>query len=316
VFPLLSPPAGCAVCGLPSPVVLHVYPVNHNKLRATGQLNVALVGCSRCGIVYAHPRPTEAELAAYYSRPDGWDGRITEDESEALRRVERLRRKHTADLDRLRAVTGLPEPSPGLPLRALDVGCGVGGWLSALRAGGWDTYGIEPGSRAAAIAAREHTLLDGIPADSSFDLVILHHTLEHLRDPAATIRELAAALKPGGIIWISVPNLETLGTHRDLDYMSSDKHVFTFTTESIRSLLALAGIELVASSMDSSWPVQQPGWKRLIGVGVLRDGPLPLPDAPLEPALAAFADYASGCAEPQPRPRPSTLRRLARRLIR
>nr|MBA2297973.1 class I SAM-dependent methyltransferase [Actinomycetota bacterium] len=227
VFPLLSPLPPCPVCGTPSTRALHVYPVNHNKPRATAQLNVALLGCERCGVVCSHPRPSDEALTAYYSRSDGWDDRITEDEAEALRRVRKLRSKHAADLDRLAAVVELPAPGGEPRPRALDFGCGIGGFLSALRDRGWDTFGIEPGRRAAAIAAREHELLETPPGDASLDLVVLHHTLEHLPDPAGSIAALTASLRPGGAIWISVPNLETLGEHRDLDYKASDKHVFT-----------------------------------------------------------------------------------------
>jgi len=313
VFPLLSPAQPCPVCEDPSPSVLHVYPVNHGKPRATSQLNVALLGCASCGIVYSFPRPSAEDLTAYYTRSDGWDDRITEDETEALQRVQKLRSKHAADLDRLAAVVDLPTADDETRPRALDFGCGVGGWLSALSDRGWETYGIEPGRRAAAIAAREHELLYTPPGDSSLDLVVLHHTLEHLPDPAATVADLTASLRPGGAIWISVPNLETLGEHRDLDYMASDKHVFTFTTASLRALLALAGVELVASSMEPSSAVAAPNPKRLICVGVRRGAPLPLPAEPLEPALAALAAYGAGCSEPERRPPPSRLRYLARR---
>ena len=316
VFPLLAPPEPCPVCGVTGQLPLHVFPVNHNKPRATSQLNVALLGCSSCGIVYSFPRPSDEALTAFYSRSDGWDDRITEDEAEAGLRVQKLRAKHAADLDRLGAVVELPEPAGGVRPRALDFGCGIGGWLGALRDRGWETFGIEPGRRAAAIAAREHELLERPPGDASLDLVILHHTLEHLRDPAAAVGDLTASLRPGGAIWISVPNLETLGTHRDLDYMASDKHVCTFTTAAVRSLLALAGVELVAASTEPGWPDSAHNPKRLICVGVRREGPLPLPAGPLEPALAALAAYGAGCPEPEPRPQPSRLRRLARRLRR
>jgi len=122
-------------------------------------------------------------------------------------------------------------------------------------------------------------------------------------------------------MWISVPNLESLGDHRDLKYMASDNHVFTFTSASVGSLLALAGIELVAHSMEPSWPGYRRS-KRLVCVGVRREAPLPLSADPLKPALLALAAYADGHAEstPSPAPRgvrfiPRSLRRLGRQLL-
>ncbi len=40
--------------------------------------------------------------------------------------------------------------------RALDFGCGIGGWLDALAADGWETTGIEPGVSAATAMAARH----------------------------------------------------------------------------------------------------------------------------------------------------------------
>ena len=61
---------------------LHVYPVNHRKPRATSQLNVALLGCARCGIVYSFPRPSDGGAQrVLLALTTGWDDRITEDET-------------------------------------------------------------------------------------------------------------------------------------------------------------------------------------------------------------------------------------------
>jgi SAM-dependent methyltransferase len=47
---------------------------------------------------------------------------------------------------------------------------------------------------------------DGIPG--RFDLVTLYHVLEHLAEPAATVRMLRERLRPGGHLVIEVPNVE------------------------------------------------------------------------------------------------------------
>jgi SAM-dependent methyltransferase len=316
VFPLLAPFGACRLCRTGSLRALHVSPVNHNKARATRQLNVALVGCSHCGVAYGHPLPTEAELAAYYSQAGGWDDRIAIEraEREGAARLHAKQQKHLVDLELLRTLVPLPEPTPGAQRRALDFGCGIGGWLSALKSAGWSTYGVEPGPRAAAIAAREHVLIPEVPRDASFDLAILHHTLEHLADPIRVVSDLSASLRPDGVIWISVPNFDTLGEHQDIDYVTSDKHVFSYTAAALGSLLSLTGFELVAHSNDPTWPGHVSGAKRLVAIGRRAGRPAPLAEAPLDTALSALAAYGATRRFPTRPVPPGPLRRTMRGL--
>jgi SAM-dependent methyltransferase len=314
-LPLLRPIRGCPGCGDGILRPLHVFPVNHNKRRVTRQLNLALIGCERCGLAFSHPAPDAEELASYYGADaDGWDQRIATASDAVAEQLARRTATHRRHLELIRRYVELPDGTAGNRPRALDLGCGIGGWLDALQQEGWETFGIEPGPRAASIAAARHTLLDAIPADGTFDLVVVHHTLEHLEDPGSTLKQLAGALRPGGTIWISVPNLETLGSHRDFVYVAGDKHICSFTSRSLEALLALAGIELVTHS-------EAPGWHdnglvaadRLACIGRRVSGQLDAPADPLEPAIEALLAYGATRPEPQPRPKPSLLRRVVRR---
>jgi SAM-dependent methyltransferase len=77
------------------------------------------------------------------------------------------------------------------PGRALELGCGDGFMLNALRSKGWDVCGTERTDEMARFA-REHFGLTVFVESSShisheqkFDLVILFQVLEHLADPRA-----------------------------------------------------------------------------------------------------------------------------------
>lgn len=96
--------------------------------------------------------------------------------------------------------------------RVLDVGCGNGYLGAILAERGYQVVGIErPGGMSevpAAITVIEADLEQGVPvaARGFYDYVICADILEHLRDPAAILRQLAELLKPGGCLVASLPN--------------------------------------------------------------------------------------------------------------
>ena len=53
-------------------------------------------------------------------------------------------------------------------------------------------------------------------ADDSFDVIFYHHVIEHVSDPAGSLRELARVLCPGGLIYVGTPN-----RHRTVGYLGS-----------------------------------------------------------------------------------------------
>jgi SAM-dependent methyltransferase len=308
-FPLLAPVPDCPGCAGRELRPLHVFPIRHNKRRLTPQVSLALVGCEACGLVFSHPQPTPDEVERYYGGDDGWQARIPSDDAA----IEAARAKR---LGVHRGHLALVERHGGArDGRALDFGCGIGGWLDALAEAGWETYGIEPGPAAAAIAGRSHRMLDAIPEDGGFDLVVVHHVLEHLTGPRETLDRRARALAPGGVLWISVPNLETLPEHRDWTYVANDRHVLSLTSAAISSLAARAGIETVAHSNRPGWGDAEPR-DRLMWIGRRTDAAVPLPEEPLRPALEALAGYARTRRIPAPPPPRPLWRRAARRLVR
>jgi SAM-dependent methyltransferase len=291
IFPLLLDAPPCPVCASDRLRSLHIY--SNAKPTISAVLNFALMGCETCGIVFSHPLPSDDELDAYYSGESGWQHRISVDEAKIQRMLERksaIYAGHLATIDRF---IGQAKGDGGPP-KAFDFGCGIGGWLKALKARGWETYGLEPGERARSIAAREHRMVTAIPDEPQFDLVIMNHALEHLRNPLAVVRALAAATKPGGHIYVSVPDFGGLPEHRDFGYVKSEHHIFSYTSSSLRSLFALAGFEMVAHSSESEWRRFAGDSRvptRLAALGVQAGRELELAPDPLAEALASLRGY-------------------------
>ena len=73
----------------------------------------------------------------------------------------------------------------------------------------------------------------------SFDLVTAHFVLEHVADPLMTLRHIKSVLKPGGRLFMSVPNVVA----NTGDLLVAD-HINHFTPNSLRVALDKAGFEL------------------------------------------------------------------------
>ena len=252
----------------------------------------ALVGCRACGVAWSHPLPSEEELAAYYASDEGWVRRGKPPKPGALmkRAARRLARKHAKYGRHYELLREHLDAPAGRPRRVLDFGCASGWYLDLLAADGWETYGVEP-SPEGQVAAQRHRLLTEVEPGLDVDLLLLNHVVEHLRDPVATLRPLAAATRPGGRVFVSVPSLEALPEHGSLGYVWSDLHVFAYTFAGLRSLLAACGFGEPERLDGPEWEdVARPGGLRVLARRT--DAPVEPPADPLEPALRALRAYA------------------------
>ena len=93
-------------------------------------------------------------------------------------------------------------------LELLDFGMGWGDWCRMAQAYGCSACGTELSQ-----ARIDHAGKFGVPvitwdeiAERRFDFIKAEQVFEHLPDPLETLRYLGAALKPDGIVKVSVPN--------------------------------------------------------------------------------------------------------------
>lgn len=138
--------------------------------------------------------------------------------------------------------------------RLLDFGCGWSNYLAAARAVGFDALGIEVDpakiefARRHGLNAVQGDLLDRtLPADS-FDAVIAQQVFEHLYDPVPHLEELRRVMKPGGVLFLSVPNygsIEAKVQGVKWDMMSPVGHVRYFTRRTLAKFLVDHGFEIV-----------------------------------------------------------------------
>lgn len=231
----------------------------------------ANVRCGNCGLVRLSPRPTAENLAFYYpdddyysysqvsSLPEG-SGSLKEEIRNSVIATFGYPVRAKSVLIRLfspivnhvflkRATFGFDKRFPRYVPNgnALDVGCGSGVFLSVLKRYGWNVQGVEFKEVAAKAARENHgidvfvgNLEDAKFEDDSFDFVSFHHSLEHVADINGMLAEVKRILKPDGVLYIEVPNVESLSQWISGEYWlhwDAPRHLYSFSPSTLKNLL-------------------------------------------------------------------------------
>lgn len=206
--------------------------------------------CGKCGLVFPNPMPFPMDGLGQHYEVDADEYFQVHDKVEKL--------------DGARKLLKQAEELLGKKGSILDVGVGRGEILIEAVANGWEVEGVEPSEsfadyaekRTGAKIWREPIEDAAIPA-ASFDVVVLGAVLEHLYDPDTVMKKISEILKPGGLLYVDVPN------EKGLYFMVGNAyqrirgrkwcvnlaptfppfHVFGFGPESLKSLLGKHGLE-------------------------------------------------------------------------
>lgn len=129
----------------------------------------------------------------------------------------------------------------------LEAGCGAGGNLPMLsRLGKVFAFELDDGVRAHAKVRNigqieAGKLPDAIPfAGTNFDLIALFDVLEHVEDDRAALTSLVARLKPGGVLFLTVPAFQFLyGQHDKLHH-----HFRRYSRANLKDVIESAGLKI------------------------------------------------------------------------
>ncbi len=197
--------------------------------------------CEDCSLVFMNPRCTPDQLEDIYSVRD----------EEAL--IELYEKIATPDVLAVyeRKLDKIEEHMPQRG-RILDYACAAGYFFEAAQKRGWDAHGYDIGQWAAKAAEKRglSNMTVGFEFDdyypaNHFDVVYAAQVFEHLLIPADVLKQLLRVLKPGGLLYIDVPNYNTLPIRLNKDdFMLNEppQHVNFFTPTTLRKLLADGGL--------------------------------------------------------------------------
>jgi SAM-dependent methyltransferase len=202
------------------------------------------VRCSGCSLAYVTPILNQEEYVKLWSAEDSWEEVL---ESTPQVKMQTLEAKYSLDI----AEQHLTDKKD---VSICDVGCGPGTLLEEAKRRGHKVFGIEPNVRCHKVLARKGIdhLGDFFPLkklpDMAFSCVFLLNTLEHLHDPLGAIAEVKKMLKPGGLLYISVPTIEALVSrimHEKAGVFGGHSHVQFFDIKTLSLLVEKAGYSVV-----------------------------------------------------------------------
>jgi SAM-dependent methyltransferase len=136
------------------------------------------------------------------------------------------------------------------------LGCSTGGFLASIKGPAWKLYGIEMSDKVAEYAkARTGAevfvgdILDAPFPPASFDVITCFHVFEHMYEPDRILARVSEWLKPGGIFYMMVPNIDSAGARIFKSYwyaLELPRHLFHFSPVSLRAMSGAVGLNVVS----------------------------------------------------------------------
>jgi SAM-dependent methyltransferase len=203
------------------------------------QEKYTLLRCSACSLVWLSHPPKPAEMDFHYT--DAYHKLIS-----AAGQNSPTRWKH-----RKAALTQFKDSGA-----LLDLGCSSGSFLEFMRSESWRLYGVEM-SRDEARTAEQRSraqvfvgdILDATFPPEAFDVITCFDVLEHLYGPRQAMSRVSEWLKPGGIFYVLVPNVESAEARVFGAYwhgLELPRHLFHYSPASLKFLAEAAGLRAIS----------------------------------------------------------------------
>ncbi|NCA83558.1 MAG: class I SAM-dependent methyltransferase [Opitutae bacterium] len=222
----------------------------------------AILRCHGCGLMWLHPRPGLEQLhkvydEGYYQNKEFFQ----KDGNKLYGYVDYLAERINKQYDYQRVVGRvkgmLPERGggPDGKPRWLDVGCGLGFLMDVAFDQGFQVQGVEFNRSAIRYIQSKFTypveygLVQELKFDGTFDVISLFDVIEHMNDPADSLRFLRGIVAPGGVCAIQTMDSDSFMSRligkRLEDFRRTREHLYFFSRRSITRMLNETGWEVV-----------------------------------------------------------------------
>jgi len=198
--------------------------------------DIDVLQCDECGLVYLsstdHIKKEHYEESGMHDDGLNINNWLKETDKDDERRFQFIKEKITNK-------------------NVLDFGCGVGGFLEKAKTVAKTVVGVEL-ERALQPSFKQRLLTvfsDLTSVRGSYDVITAFHVVEHLSDPAITLRDLSTLLSLGGEIIVEVPNSEdallTLYNNKNFqNFTYWSQHLYLYNAQTIRRLVRKSGLKL------------------------------------------------------------------------
>lgn len=204
--------------------------------------------CQACTLRFTQNVPDEKTIVPYYKSEDYISH--TNTTTGLINRLYHSVRKRTIVRKRK-----LVEKNTGIKTgKLLDVGSGIGSFVSEMKKQGWEATGLEPDADARKVAKDLYDLkladsgqFYQLPADH-FDAITLWHVLEHVHDLSKYIQQLKTLLKEKGKLFIAVPNYTAADATIYSEYWAAydaPRHLYHFSPRSMQMLMEKNGLKVL-----------------------------------------------------------------------
>jgi SAM-dependent methyltransferase len=245
---------GCLACGSTDSVL---FLTGEDDL--TGKPGrFTFVTCADCGLVYQSPRLTLDGIRPYYE-----DQYIAHQPHARWGVLAPLFRAAMGSLDRAKLRIVQRHTVLGPSSQLLDVGCGSGSFLARVKratgaaVAGVDFVDLSHRDEFDRVEFHHGVFSEQQLGRNRFDVVTMWHFLEHDYDPQRSLRQAMSTLRPGGLLVIEVPRLDSLSFRLFRSRwpgVQAPQHTVLFDKERLVQMVSSAGFEVVEHLPYGAFP--------------------------------------------------------------